>query len=177
MRRVVTGQNEAGRATIVSDGEPPRHFEHRHPTGMSQTLVWSTEAGAPADPSDPTPAVADFVPSPGATRFITVVFPPDAAFAAPDFDPAAAGAEARQACPGLADTFEPENPGMHTSPTVDYAIVLDGEICLDLDGGRETRLRRGDVVVQNATRHAWRNRADRPATVAFVLVGAEPDSR
>ena len=65
-----------------------------------------------------------------------------------------------------------EPDGMHTTPTVDYAIVLDGEIWLELDEGRSTLLRRHDVVIQNGTRHAWRNKSERAATVAFVLIGA-----
>ncbi len=75
------------------------------------------------------------------------------------------------AVPGLAELFEPDNPGMHTTPTVDYGVVLEGEIVLDLDAGETTLLRPGDVVVQNGTRHAWRNPGTRPATVFFVLIG------
>ena len=66
--------------------------------------------------------------------------------------------------------FEPD--GMHRTPTVDYGIVLDGEIWLELDEGRSALLRQHDVVVQNGTRHAWRNKSNRPATLAFVLIGA-----
>ena len=66
--------------------------------------------------------------------------------------------------PGLAERFEPD--GMHTTPTVDYAIVLDGEIWLELDEGRRRLLRQHDVVIQNGTRHAWRNKSDRTATLA-----------
>ncbi|WP_245439801.1 cupin domain-containing protein [Microvirga aerophila] len=61
---------------------------------------------------------------------------------------------------------------MHRTCSVDYNIVLDGSIWLELDDGNETMLNQGDVVIQQATRHAWRNKGDRPATMAFVLVGA-----
>jgi glutaryl-CoA dehydrogenase len=54
-------------------------------------------------------------------------------------------------------------------------IVLQGEIVLELDDGHRTHLAAGDIVIQNGTRHGWRNRSDRPATMAFVLVGAERD--
>lgn len=172
-RRVVTGHDEEGRPAILADGPIPRSFDHRHPRGMTQRLAWATDHGASGSAgADPTAAVTSYVPGPGGTRFIVVTFPPDSAFAAPDFDPVAAAAENAESAPGLADSFEPENPGMHATPTVDYAIVLAGEITLDLDGGREADLRQGDVVVQNGTRHAWRNRGEHPATVAFVLVGA-----
>ena len=62
---------------------------------------------------------------------------------------------------------------MHTTESVDYAIVLEGEIWLELDNDELVQLARGDVVVQNGTRHAWRNRSNEPATLAFVNVGAE----
>ncbi|MFF5968677.1 cupin domain-containing protein [Streptomyces collinus] len=62
---------------------------------------------------------------------------------------------------------------MHATPTVDYGIVLQGEIVLELDDGHRTSLSAGDIVIQNGTRHAWRNRSDQPATMAFVLIGAE----
>ena len=75
-----------------------------------------------------------------------------------------------QACPGLAETFEPD--GMHCTATVDYGIVLDGELWLELDDGRAELLTQHDIVVQNGTRHAWRNKSNRPATIAFVLIGA-----
>jgi len=89
-----------------------------------------------------------------------------------DFDPAAFGAEFAQNAPGLAERFEMENPGMHTTDSIDYDVVLEGEIVLELDDGKEVTLRPHDVVVQNGTRHAWRNRSDKPAKMLFVLVGA-----
>ena len=89
-----------------------------------------------------------------------------------DFNPAAAGAENLKHAPGLAETFEMDNPGMHTTDTIDYGIVLRGEVSLELDGGRVEHLRAGDVVVQNGTRHAWRNSGSESALIAFVLIGA-----
>ncbi len=103
-----------------------------------------------------------------------VVFPPDSVFATVDH--ASAFAEQTVHIPGLIQAFEPDAPGMHTTDTVDYDIVLDGEIWLELDDGVETLLKQGDVVVQCGTRHAWRNRGDRPATMCFVLIGAERKS-
>ena len=61
---------------------------------------------------------------------------------------------------------------MHTTPTVDYGVVLDGEVWLELDDGKTVHLKEHDVVVQNGTRHAWRNKGTKPATMAFVLIGA-----
>lgn len=101
-----------------------------------------------------------------------VRFPPDTVMASASFDPVAAAAEQRHHLPGLAELFEPDAPGMHTTDTVDYDIVLDGEIWLELDDGAEIHLRQGDVAIQCGTRHAWRNKSDSPVTMAFVLVGA-----
>ncbi|MGH3210447.1 MAG: cupin domain-containing protein [Trebonia sp.] len=88
-------------------------------------------------------------------------------------DGPAARAERRIAFPGVAEQLEPDSPGMHTTNSVDYVIVLDGDLWLELDDGQLTRLGPGDTIVQNGTRHAWRNLSARPATVAVVQVGAE----
>ena len=61
---------------------------------------------------------------------------------------------------------------MHKTDSVDYGILLDGEIWLELDDGKEVHLKRHDTVIQNGTRHAWRNRSDKPTTIALVLIGA-----
>jgi len=63
---------------------------------------------------------------------------------------------------------------MHTTHTVDYAILLDGELWLELDDGETVHLSAGDIVVQQATRHGWRNKGEHPATIAFVMLGAKP---
>lgn len=172
LRRVVTGHDSDGASMVALDTAPPRSDAFRHIPGMMSRLVWATDA-APALPfagADPTPAVASMVPPAGGTRFLVVTFPPDSVFASPRFDPAAAVAENLALNPGLAERFEAD--GMHATPTVDYGIVLDGEIWLELDDGRAELLRPHDVVVQNGTRHAWRNKSGRPATLAFVLIGA-----
>jgi quercetin dioxygenase-like cupin family protein len=74
--------------------------------------------------------------------------------------------------PGLADTFERDGSKMHVTQTVDYAILLDGELWLELDDGETVHLSADDVVVQQATRHGWRNKGEHPATIAFVMLGA-----
>jgi quercetin dioxygenase-like cupin family protein len=91
---------------------------------------------------------------------------------ASSFDPAAAGQEIFEQLPGLAAKFEHDNPGMHTTDSVDYGVLLEGEICLELDDGETKTLQPRDVVVQQGTRHAWRNKSDKPATMLFVLIGA-----
>lgn len=171
VRRVVTGVDPSGKPVIVSDGEPPVTRQYTHTLGFARSLVWNTTA--PAAPSDdPTDALKSYVPAPGETIALTVTFPPASVYADPSWDPAAAGAEQLEATPGLAELFELDNPGMHTTPTVDYGVVLSGELVLDLDGGETAVLKPGDLVVQNATRHAWRNNGSEPATAFFVLMGA-----
>ena len=173
IRRVVTGHSNEGLSIIALDSPPPRSQAYRHIPGMVSRLAWATPATPtlPFSGGDPTPAVASIVPGVGETRFLVVTFPPDSVFFSPDFDPQAAAAENLAISPGLAERFEPD--GKHTTDTVDYGVVLDGEIWLELEDGQTTPLRRHDVVVQNGTRHAWRNKSDRTATLAFVLIGAQ----
>jgi mannose-6-phosphate isomerase-like protein (cupin superfamily) len=173
VRRVVTGRDAAGKAVIASDGTPPRSHDLVHVPGMSTAMLWATGPGDPAGAGpDPTPQVASQVPVPGGTCFVIVRFPPDSVFRQPGFDAGAADAEQRLASPGIPELMEPGNPGMHTTPTVDYCVILSGEVWLDLDDGGLTCLRAGDTVVQNGTRHAWRNLSGEPVTMAVVMVGA-----
>lgn len=173
IRRVIVGRDADGRSTVLDDRHAPRAADYRSLPGFASALLWATD-GVPSTEAvaDATEATRSFVPPPGGTRLMVVTFPPDSVLARADFDPAAYGAECLREAPGLAECFELEHPGMHTTPTVDYDIVLDGEITLELDGGREVLLRQHEVAVQHGTRHAWRNRSDRPATMLFVLIGA-----
>jgi hypothetical protein len=172
IRRVVTDHGASGVSRVAYDGAPPVCSAYQHIPGMVTRLVWATSdaqsiAAAAADPTSPT---LSHVPGPGETRFIVATFPPDSVFAADSFAPDKAVEENRRLSPGLADRFEVD--GFHQTDSIDYAIVLDGEIILELSDQSRTRLTRHDVIVQTATRHAWRNETDRPATIAFVLMGA-----
>jgi hypothetical protein len=174
VRRVVTGIGPEGRSGVVSDGPAPRAASYRSVPGFESALIWSTAAQATVGagtPRDDSPR-ATFVPGPSETRLMIVSFPPDAVMMRADFDPAAFGAEFAANAPGLAERFEMDHPGMHTTDSIDYDVVLEGELVLELDDGKEVTLRAHDVVVQNGTRHAWRNRSDKPAKMLFVLVGA-----
>ncbi|MEH0474940.1 cupin domain-containing protein [Streptomyces hayashii] len=176
MRRVVTGHDEDGRSVVVDDGPVPRSREFTSLPGWVSRLPWATDPGEPVSRAgeDPTPKVTSLLPAPGGTRFIVLTFPPDTAMADPAFDPVAFDLEQRADSPGVAELIEPD--GMHATPTVDYGIVLQGDMVLELDDGHCTRVSAGDIVIQNGTRHAWRNRSDRPATMAFVLIGAPHDN-
>ncbi|OZC73632.1 cupin [Rhodococcus sp. 06-462-5] len=173
MRRVVTGHDTSGKSIIVEDGTPPRRHDFASFPGFSSTVAWSTDADVPLEQggTDPTPALSTLLPSAGQTRLIVLTLPPDSSMAEPTFDGPGYAAEQLRHSPGLAETFEAD--GMHTTPTIDYTLVLDGVVTLELDNGVTTDLHPGDLVVQNATRHGWRNRTERPVTVAFVLIGTE----
>lgn len=171
IRRVLVADVE-GRSRVIEDREPPRSVVYAETPGFSQTVVWRTRPTPPLthDGTEPTTATTDLLPQSGGTSLIVLTLPPDTVYADPSFDPAAAGAEIAANGPDFAALFEPDNPGMHTTPTVDYDVVLDGEVWLELTDG-EVQLSAGDVVVQHGTRHAWRNRSDKPATVLAVLIG------
>jgi hypothetical protein len=68
--------------------------------------------------------------------------------------------------------WDPDQPGMHSTRTVDVGLVLDGSVHLELDSGATTELHAGDWYVQNGARHAWRNRSERACRLAIFLVGA-----
>jgi mannose-6-phosphate isomerase-like protein (cupin superfamily) len=173
IRRIVTGHDRAGKSVLVSDGPAPRAVEFKHVPGLGAALLWDAAPGARVGGavSDRTTS-ATWVPAAGGSNAMVVTFPPDAVMGAPGFDPMAAGGEYMQNLPGLAEKFEMDAPGMHTTDTIDYAVVLEGEAHLELDDGRVVKLQKHDVVVQNGTRHAWRNRSDKPVTIFFVLTGA-----
>ena len=79
-------------------------------------------------------------------------------------------------CPGMLDHMEPGHPGMHTTRTIDFEIVLSGEVVLELDDGATVHLHPGDTVVQNGTRHRWHNPGAEPATLAVFMCGAHHDA-
>lgn len=172
IRRVVVATNEAGKSVIVSDGTPPVHRDYVHTPGFSDALVWRTDATPHASIESAQQPLSNYLPGVGETVALAITFPPGSVYADPQFDPENARAEDLEAKPGLAECFEDENPGMHTTPTVDYAVVTDGQLDLELDDGERVSLRRGDVVVQNGARHAWRNLSGKPATLFVVLMGA-----
>jgi len=174
-RRVVTAKNAAGKSVIVSDGPSPREMALRHTPGFVSAPIWVNAATPSLAAGDDPMSVPgrSLLPGPGGSTFMLVTFPPDSVMMSPDFDPAKAGPEHLAAAPGIAETFEMENPGMHTTPTLDYAVVLDGEIWLELDDGKTVHLKQHDTVVQQGARHGWRNKSEKPATLAFVLIGAK----
>lgn len=172
-RRVVTGIRN-GKSVFISDGPFPNSHAFQSVPGFVNSVCWATAPlpQLPVSGEDPVPPGITITPAQGETRLLVVRFPPDSIMANPDFDGAAAAAEQAHHLPGFAELFEAEHPGMHTTNSIDYDIVLDGEIWLELDDGAEVHLKQGDIAVQCGTRHAWRNKGTKPVTMAFVLVGA-----
>jgi hypothetical protein len=173
MARLIVTSNRNGRSAVGLD-KPVPSTPFASVPGFDPALIWGTAAipSVPWDGHNAADGRKNVLPEAGETRLMRVTFPPDSVMISSDFDPAAAGAEYMSRLPGLAERFEPESPGMHTTDTVDYGILMEGEISLELDDGQMVALKPGDIVVQNGTRHAWRNGGSRPATLIFVLIGA-----
>lgn len=171
--RRITAARVNGRSVVAENAPLPRSAFRTVP-GFEATVVWGTTAAPTLSwpGSDSTPHPPSVLPGVGETRLLIVTFPPDSVMADPNFDPAAAGAEYGAKLPGLAELFEPECHGMHTTVTIDYDVVLEGHITVEFDDGKMVNLSKGDIVVQHGTRHAWRNRGTEPATMLFVLIGA-----
>ncbi len=171
-RRVVTGHDAAGKAVFASDSLVEPVTTDLSP-GSSFHLLWNGDE-APRFPDDGSrPAPTTYFPAVGGFRFGFFTLPPvDDPGPAPDVDIAKAIADLDAALPGLLAHNEPDAPGMHTTSTIDFEVVLSGEVVLELDDGATVHLRPGDTVVQNGTRHRWSNPGTEPATLAVFLVGA-----
>jgi quercetin dioxygenase-like cupin family protein len=146
IRRIVTGHDTHEVAKVLMDG-PATNWKSSSP-GTVSTLIWSTDA-APADI-----AVGEAIEDLGARILGTAPPANGTRFAVIDFPPGNSGR-------------------MHRTETIDYVIVIAGEIDMDLDGST-VQLRAGDVMVQRGTNHAWVNRGAAPARLAFVLIDAKP---
>lgn len=174
VRRVVTGHDAAGRSVFASDEEVAPIVADLF-AGWRFHALWGADA-PPVYPDDGhQPPWSAYFPPPGGLRFSLSTIPPEGAAPAEDLDIAAAEAQAEQRLPGLLGVLEPEDPGMHTTDTIDLEVILRGEVILELDDGAETLLRAGDTVVQNGTRHRWRNPGTEPAVMAVFMVGARRD--
>jgi quercetin dioxygenase-like cupin family protein len=142
-RRVVTGHDDQGKSVFLSDGAPP--VARTAPDGAGFFEMWST-AAVPAvltaDEPDPAAGAVLIPPPPGGTKIRINEFPP-----------------------GVVSP-------VHRTESVDYGIVVEGEMVLVLDDA-QTVLRRGDVVVQRGTSHRWENRSGQVARMVFVLLDAE----
>ena len=176
VRRVVTGHDSNGKAVFSSDEEVDPLTLELMP-GAEFHRLWGADL-APTFPDGGGPtAQPSYFPPVGGYRFGFFTVPPATESAPAELDLQTALAEMDQKLPGLLSYLEPDNPGMHTTDTIDFEVVLSGEVILELDDGVQKVLRPGDTVVQNGTRHRWGNQGTEPAVVAVFLIGAHRASR
>jgi len=164
MRRVITGIDEKGKAIFTRDDQSP-NFITMGATEMG-TLWNSTDpTHIDAGLGDPAEGKTGSVPGLGEVNVVYVIFPTEAERAANSHDgPSQVSSEFQ---------VEDRDSGMHTTDTIDYGFILEGELTLELDDGLQTVLKAGDFYVQNGTRHAWHNRAETRAVLAAIMVGAK----
>lgn len=175
VRRVVTGHDADGKAVFVSDERVAPIVPTLLP-GNEFHRLWGADE-APHFPDDGSrPEAPRYFPPVGGLRFGFFTIPPDGgAGAPPGLDIGAALADLEEKLPGLAEHMEPDNPGMHTTATIDFEVVLAGSVVLELDDGAKVELGPGDTVVQNGTRHRWSNPGTEPARLAVFICGAHHD--
>ena len=171
MRRIVTGHNEQGKAVIVSEGAPPSIIDFKAIPGTVFYEIWNTNASpAPLDnATDPTLRPVQLHPTPQGSIIRFVDIPPDSVqdnISAADI---AAGFGQIGAASAATHTADSPHKLMHRTETIDYGILMAGELWLVLDEG-ETKLNVGDVVIQRGTNHAWSNRTNEIARMVFILL-------
>ena len=179
IRRVVTGHDATGKAVVLSDG--PVTSVHTNPLrpGHVSNDVWRTNTSpVPISREEPEPTAGPrrLHPGPRGTVFrISEVGPETDAIR--DLTPEKAREVFRAVGNEAASTFGRggHHPLMHRTETVDYAVVLEGEIYMLLDDS-EVKLSAGDVVIQRGTNHAWSNRSGKPAKMLYVLIDGEFDA-
>jgi mannose-6-phosphate isomerase-like protein (cupin superfamily) len=151
-RRVVTGHDHTGKSVVLSDGPPPQHHPMHGPEVAADFFeIWNCTRPVPllsAQESEPNERAFTIMPVAGHLLRIIEIYPPNQ---------------------GGKRTV------MHRTRTIDYVVVIKGEIVLVLDDS-EVTLRAGDVVVQRGTDHAWENRASEPARMAFFHIDAQFDA-
>jgi len=167
VRRVVTGHDAQGKAIALMDGAAPNQKVRQ--TGIVSTLLWVTDE-TPADISGRADRAAREIgvpPPPNGSILRVVDFPPESA-GGTKVDNATILREMGVA----AGTTPPRHAHMHRTRSVDYAIVLAGEIDMLLDDS-EVHLTAGDILVQQGTNHAWVNNGSAVCRIAFVLIDAK----
>jgi len=172
IHRVVTGHDANGKAVVASEGPLPTVVELQAIPGTVFHEVWST-TGSPAavdNGADPTAGALALPPPKLGTRIRFVDIPPDTA----EFL-AHGAARMTDAFAQIGDVHastvkaDSPHPLMHRTESIDYGVVIDGELTLVLDDA-EVLLKAGSVVVQRGTNHAWANRSGKPCRMLFVLV-------
>lgn len=170
-RLIATGVDENGKSVVASDSQIEPRTAAAVP-GYGWHRLWSMDE-IPLAPNDGTePGGPAHFPAPGGLRFIVFTVPPSSVKAPPYLDMDAAMQELEEKFPGRAAHMESHQAGLHTTATIDFIYVADGEIWLELDDQKEVHLKSGDSLIQNGTRHAWRNHGNKPCTLVVTIVGA-----
>ena len=177
-KRALTGRNEAGKSVFRSFDVTPKVVEIDSNPGLTFYELYMTDGvpGLTGLEPDPMLTGTKAFPGPGGTMFRLISYPPrrPEGYKPPlgvTFESALR--ELSEKVPGMGDHFERDAPGMHTSDTIDYGIVVRGEMTLELDDGQKVHLRQGDCIVQNGTRHRWRNPLPEPCLMAFISIGGK----
>ena len=159
VRRVVTGHDDAGRAIVVSDG--PADAIPIGAGGLAMNSIWGRDEAASFPDDGTMPTFRGAFPPVGGFRYSVAHFPPGTTAELDRFVTTA-----------LAEWADPDHPGMHRTASLDIVVVLSGTLVLELDDGKQVTLGPGDVVVQNGTKHRWRNPGDEQAAFAGITIGA-----
>lgn len=178
VRRVVTGHDEAGNAIVAMDGPAPvTHAVPNRAPGYLVSQIWMTDASpAPIDNgADPTRRALKIEPAEHGSVIRVIDFPPETDFIkTADAQKASASFAAFGSAKAATGKADSPHPFMHRTETVDYGIVLSGEIYMVLDKS-EVKLGAGDIVVQRGTNHAWSNRSNANCRMAFILLDGSFD--
>ena len=171
VRCVVTGRTKSGKSVIVNQAPVPPVTVALMP-GYEFYQLWAGD-DHPVLPSDGTPTEhAPWFPPKHGFRFAMFTVPPATTVRTGPAPTSAELEEVRQKLPGMLDVLEVDHPAMRTTDSVDFDVVVSGEVVLELDDGVEAVLKPGDCVVQNGTRHAWHNRSAEKCVLASCLIGA-----
>lgn len=170
-RRVIAGHDATGKAVVIADGPTP-NVKVRAATGATSTLVWVTDAtpGDISTPADPTLREMGVAPPAGGSILRMVDFPPETKEAVAVDNEIVRKEMGLDHGHGAAKPAR--HPFMHRTRSIDYALVLEGEIDMLLDDS-EVHLKAGDVLIQLGTNHAWVNNSGKSCRIAFVLIDAQ----
>lgn len=169
IRRVVTGHDAAGKSVFVRD-ETVEPVEFPLFAGWQFFDIWGGDSKPVFPDSGDMPVATTYFPPLDGFRFTFSTIPPEGTPVPEGLDEARELAEVERALPGMMSHLEPD--GMHTTDSIDFEVVISGRVYLQLDDGEERLLLPGDTVVQNGTRHVWRNPGPEPCLLAVVMIGA-----
>ncbi|MEY2398221.1 MAG: hypothetical protein QOJ00_1395 [Actinomycetota bacterium] len=171
----MTGHDASGKSVFVSDEEVAPVEPVLMPSAEFHRL-WGGDT-TPQFPGDGSlPPHHTYFPPIGGFRFGLFSLPPAGTEAPAGLDVAAGLRDIEAGMPGMMGYMDMSEPGMHTTDTIDFEIVLEGTVVLELDDGVEVTLQPGDTVVQNGTRHRWKNPGFTLARLAVFMCGAQHDT-